>query len=640
MTVLDLESLNANQRRAVDWNDGPMLVLAGPGAGKTRVLTTRVARLIQETPDKRFRVLALTFTTKAAEEMRSRVAQLLRPNMRRARLTTFHGFAADVLRQHGSHFGLRPDFTILNQDADRHLVLRDAMDDASDADIPAGATVRGVLPMIDRLLRDGQDGRQHQDAPLPFATPGREWIRPVYKSYIRLLIAGNHLDFGGLLVCCLRLFRERPRIARDYGIVYPFACVDEYQDTNKVQDLLLRTLYPNRNANLFVVADDDQTIYQWNGASPERLRRLQHDYDMRVVQLPESFRCPPEVVDLANNLILHNIDRTPNKDPLVSTAGAPTARVVRVRRFADCAAELSWVAEDIKARSLEPGTCTVLARSTKLIRAAHAALSRASLDAYVIKRKAEFETPLLRFLHSALRLSHRRADREQLAALCRAYHNLTAVRVGPEKAEAEAEAESVLGSDSLLAGFLAAAVACATADTRPLLDTLRDDLLDRVKHRTFAKNILAWRDSHPQTPNIDADEETDERRIWELLTREIRNQFGADPPLGQFLQQIDLRQKTPPPRPTDIQCLTIHAAKGKEFQHVYLTGLAEGRLPSYQAVRGGQSALEEERRNCFVAITRVQSSLTLTHADSYFGWSKKPSRFLEEMGLHSGNTVC
>ena len=631
--MLDLESLNVNQRRAVDWNNGPMLVLAGPGAGKTRVLTTRVARLIQGTPDKRFRVLALTFTTKAAEEMRGRVALLLGPSIRRARLTTFHGFATDVLRQHGSHFGLRPDFTILNQDADRLLVLRGAMEDASDAGIPPAATAKSVLPMVDRLLRDGQES---QDVPLPFAAPGKEWIRPIYRNYIRLLIEGNHLDFGALLVCCLRLFRERPRISRDYGVVYPFACVDEYQDTNKVQDLLLRALYPYRNANLFVVADDDQTIYQWNGASPERIRRLQHDYDMHVVQLPESFRCPPEVVGLANNLIRHNVNRAPNKKPLVSAAGAPTFPVVRVRRFADCAAELSWVAADIKARSLDPGTCTVLARSRKLVRAAAAELSRTGLPSYVVKRKAEFETPLLRFLHSALRLSNRPADLEQLPALCRACYDLTAARVQPE----DAEAESVLGGDSLLAGFLSAAAAGAGTNTRPLLDTLRGDLLDRVKYRDFVKNVLAWRDSHPRTVNTDPDEETEERSIWESLTREIRQQLGVDPPLGQFLQQIDLRQKAPPPRATDVQCLTIAMAKGKEFQHVYLTGLAEEQLPSYHAVQGTASAMEEERRNCFVAITRVQSSLTLTYADSYFGWSKQPSRFLAEMGLLSGNTGC
>ena len=632
--MLDLDSLNVNQRRAVAWNDGPMLVLAGPGAGKTRVLATRVARLIQDTPDKRFRVLALTFTTKAADEMRSRVEQLLGPDVRRARLTTFHGFATDVLRQHGSHIGLRPDFTILNQEADRHLVLRDAVADAGDTGMPARATARGVLPLVDRLLREGHDGREDPRVPLPFAAPDKEWIRPIYKAYIRLLIEGNHLDFGALLICCLRLFKERPRIARDYGVVYPFACVDEYQDTNKIQDILLHALYPERNANLFVVADDDQTIYQWNGASPERIRRLQDDYDMQVVQLPESFRCPPEVVDLANNLIRHNVNREPNKKPLVSAVDSSPSGAVRVQRFTDCATELSWIAEDIKRINLDPGRCTVLARSTKLVRAAAAALSRAGVPAYIVKRKAEFESSLLRFLHSALRLANRPADLEQLAALCHAYCHLTGVRVQTD----DAEAESAIEGESLLAGFMTVVSSHVGATAQPLLETLRSDLVNQGKYRDFIANTFSWRDRASQRNNTDRDEETEERNIWNSLTTEIRQHLGADPTLSQFLQQLDLRQKTSPPRATDVQCLTIHLAKGKEFQHVYLAGLAEEHLPSYQAVQGGPSAMEEERRNCFVAITRVQSSLTLTHADSYFGWSKQPSRFLAEMGLHSRDT--
>ncbi len=453
VTMLDLDSLNVNQRQAVDWNNGPMLVLAGPGAGKTRVLTTRVARLIQETPDKRFRVLALTFTNKAAEEMRGRVAQLLGPRIRRARLTTFHGFAADVLRQHGSHFGLRPDFTILNQDADRHLVLHDAIQDANHPGIPAGATEKGLLPMVDRLLRDGQDGRESQDAPLPFAAPGKEWIRPIYRAYIRRLIEGNHLDFGALLVCCLRLFSERPRIAR---------------------------------------------------------------------------------------------------------------------------------------------------------------------------------------LHSSLRLASRPGDTDQLALLCEAFYELTLARVQPP----DAESESVLRGDPLLTGFLTVASSCARASAQPLLDTLGNDLLDRGKYRDFITKTLDWRDRTPRMADADSDEETDERNIWRSLTTEIRHHLGADPPLSQFLQQLDLRQKTSPPSKSDVQCLTIHLAKGKEFHHVYLIGLAEEQLPSFHAVRSGPAAMEEERRNCFVAITRVQSTLTLTHADSYFGWSKQPSRFLQDMGLRSGDTAC
>lgn len=153
---------------------------------------------------------------------------------------------------------------------------------------------------------------------------------------------------------------------------------------------------------------------------------------------------------------------------------------------------------------------------------------------------------------------------------------------------------------------------------------------------TKAAEEMRGRAAHLLGPNIRRARLT----TFHGLTREIRHQLGADPPLGQFLQQIDLRQKTPPPRPTHVQCLTIHLAKGKEFQHVYLTGLVEEQLPSYQAVQGGSSAMEEERRSCFVAITRVQCSLTLTHADSYFGWPEQPSRFLAEMGLHAGSMAC
>ena len=332
---------------------------------------------------------------------------------------------------------------------------------------------------------------------------------------------------------------------------------------------------------------------------------------------------------MANSLIRHNVNRAPNKKPLVSVIDSSRSGAIRAYRCADCAAEMSWVAADIRDRGAAPESCTVLARSTKLVRAAAVALSEAGLPSYVVRRKAEFESPLMRFLHSALRLAERPTSAEQLALLCGAYHALTAALVQP----ADAAAESSFEGDSLLAGFVSAAAANADPGSRTLLRTLRDDLLDRTRYGEFIKNVLEWRDNPRRAAGDDLDEEAEERSVWRSLTREIRHHLGADPPLGQFLQQIDLRQKTRPPRATDVQCLTIHLAKGKEFRHVYLTGLAEEQLPSYRAVQGGPNALEEERRNCFVAITRVQSSLTLTYADSYFGWPKRPSRFLAEMGF-------
>ena len=599
-----------------------MLVLAGPGSGKTHVLTTRVARLIEESSESRFKVLGLTFTTKAADEMSSRASEMLGPQAYRARLTTFHSFAVEILRQHGSHIGLRPDFEVLSHDEDRYLILDEAIEDSgASGRIPVAAKGRSIVALIDRLLRDGHTGGT---APLPPAAESRDWILPVYNAYLRLLVEGNHLDFGGLLVHCIRLLRERPRLARHYRTVYPFVCVDEYQDTNKAQDFLMRAIYPDKSANLFVVADDDQIIYEWNGASPERLRDLRDHYCMNVIQLPESYRCPASVVVLANALIGHNRLRTRERAPLVSASPSKESDNVRVRRFEDYRSEMSWVAHDIKARSLRADGCAILARSAKLLACAADALSDAGLSPYITQRKNEFESPLLRFVHSALRLANRPGDAEQLASLCLAYRELTNACVIPE----DVMAESALEGKSFLDGFVNIARTSTTDANRPLLTSIKQDLLERLNYRRFVGAVFEWRGEVS-----DESGEGDEQRVWRSTERSISHGLGGDPPLSQLLQEFDLRQKTTPPGPGDIQCLTIHLAKGKEFQHVYLIGLVEDQLPSYYAIQGGERQIEEERRECFVAITRCSSTLTLSFARSYFGWPKARSRFLSEMGL-------
>ena len=627
MTELNLDPMNASQRKAAEWGEGPLLVLAGPGSGKTYVLTARVARIISDTPNSRFGVLGLTFTTKAADEMRSRISELLGPDAQRAHLATFHSFAAEVLRQHGSYFGLRPDFKILSQDVDRFDVLGEAIENSASGHVPSNVNGKSIAPVMDRLLREGHQG---DDAPLPFPGRPRPWVRRVYKRYLQLLVEANYLDFGALLVYCLRLFSERPRLTRHYRTVYPFVCVDEYQDTNAVQDKLLRSIYPNSDANLFIVADDDQTIYQWNGANPERLRKLRHDYQMRVLQLPECYRCPTPVIHLANNLIQHNLDRTADKKPLISATSSTNRETISVQQLSSVDEEMAWVAQDIVRRRLSPGQCTILARSGKLLQQAAAALEEAELSPYLVQRKQEFRSPLLRFVHAALRLGNKPGDAEQLSALCAAFHDLTGQDVVPDDVEAEGR---LCGGDSLLSAFADVALLNGTGSTKELLCSLRELLVERLKYREFVEAAFNWRGKTPTKMK----EEDDERQVWKEVERSVRGALGGNPPLSQFLQECDLRQKTSPPEPDDLQCLTIHMAKGKEFQHVYLVGLVEGQLPSYHALKNGGSAIEEERRNCFVAITRVQASLTMTYADKYFGYPKQPSRFLSEMGFDVAN---
>lgn len=627
MTKLNLDKMNASQREAAEWQEGPLLVLAGPGSGKTYVLTMRVARIISGAPASRFKVLGLTFTTKAADEMGARVSELLGPDARRAHLTTFHSFAAKVLRQHGSHLGLRPDFKILSQDADRLDVLNEAIRVSANDRLPSNVNGKSVTPIVDRLLREGHQG---DDAPLPFSGSSLPWVRPLYNSYLKLLAEENYLDFGALLVYCLRLFQKRPKLAHHYRTVYPFVCVDEYQDTNAVQDKLLRCIYPNPDANLFVVADDDQTIYQWNGANPKRLLELQTDYRMKVVQLPECYRCPASVVHLANNLIQRNQDRTANKKPILSVDECCDHKKVAIHQLDSAEEEMAWVAQDIAKRQLPPSQCIVLARRRKLLEEVARALKEANLSPYLVERKQEFKSPLLRFIHAALRLGNKPSDAEQLFALCAAFHDLTGQDVVPEDVEAEG---CLCGGDSLLGAFVEVALMNSTDSTKELLCILRELLVERLRYREFVAAAFNWRGKTP----TELKDEDDERRVWMEVERSVRGVLGSDPSLAQFLQECDLRQKTSTPKPNDIQCLTIHLAKGKEFQHVYLVGLVEDELPSYHAVKNGGSAIEEERRNCFVAITRVQASLTMTYADNYFGYRKRPSRFLKEMGFDVGN---
>ena len=615
--MLNLQGMNTNQHEAVNWQSGPLLVLAGPGSGKTYVLTMRIARIISETPDDRFRMLGLTFTTKAADEMRDRVTDALGALSGRVRLATFHSFAADVLRQHGSYFGLRPDFRVLASDVERLELLGDAIK-ASEARqmIPPTATGKSISLVVDRLFLEGYDGGD--EVPGRFGTL-KKWVRPVYNAYLYLLAEGNYLDFGALLIYCLRLFRERPRLVTHFRNVYPYVCVDEYQDTNAVQDQILRTIYPNRDANIFVVADDDQTIYEWNGANARRIVALKKDYRMKTIQLPESYRCPPQVVNLANNLIEHNTGRAADREPLVSAID-PSASEVVVRQFRDEDEEATWIAENIVERHLRPNECAVLARSAKLLHVAGRALRAAKLTPYLPQRKQEFESSLLRFIHSALRLCDKPTDASQLAGLCAAFSKLTTEELSPE----DIIAEAAMRGESLLKTFAAAA-----SETSELSASIRDHLLDRLGYRDFVDDVLA---SRRDASALKKDKlEEDEIGIWDELCHNVWLSQDVDIPLSQFLQELDLRPKISPPGTEDIKCLTIHMAKGNEFKHVYVMGLVDEQLPSYYAVRDGGRAMEEERRNCFVAVTRAWGTLTMTYARTYFGYSKEPSRFLSEM---------
>ena len=623
--MIVFENLNENQRQAVDWNNGPLLVLAGPGSGKTGVLTLRVARLLEE--NQNASALALTFTNKAAAEMRERVDQLLGEHAERAQLCTFHSFATDVLGQHGSHLGIRPDFRPLTQDEDRIGILEEVIDDLPGAGGELPSDRKNLLNVIDRLFSESYDGEGESSSLA--STP--DWLPLLYRRYCEALIKANRLDFGSLLYFATRLLREKPTVARVVRLGWTHVCVDEFQDTNRAQYDLLRLIAPEKRHNLFVVADDDQIIYQWNGASPKRFQDLRRDYDVQTIQLPESYRCPPAIVSIANRLIAHNARRTDGKRTMsVRDTRHPYPDAVRYGVFPSPEQEAEFVGRDIHERGLPASDCVVIGRTNSLIQGAAEGLRDSGHEAYVHRKKNEFDSPVLNVLVEALRLANSRHDRVVLRRVCLAWERLTGVVIEPHAVGATA---ALVGGDFLRAWVDVAAAAGAEGSESPL-QRVRTDLVDGLR---FPEVVDWFLDEGWRSWGGDEFAELTEEEIvtWNALHHEIVTEYGSSVTLNTYLQQLDLSSKTPPPGVRALRCMTVHGSKGLEFKHVYLIGMAQDVFPSYRALKKGLTSkeVEEERRSCFVAITRVRQTLTLTRSRRYYGRWKGASQFLGEMGV-------
>jgi DNA helicase-2/ATP-dependent DNA helicase PcrA len=622
-------SLNANQAQAVSWNEGPALVLAGPGSGKTAVLTLRAARILGERNDAA--ILALTFTTKAATEMRERLDKLMGQRADRAHLATFHSFATEILRQHGSHIGLRPDFAVMTLDDDRVNLLEEAVTAIdtvstlfSDYRNQRVRQLKDTLVLFDRLFAEAYDGAGSP----PGGVQVGPWTASLFNAYCARLIASNRLDFGALLHFARRVLTTRPAIATLLRNTWTHVCVDEFQDTNRAQYLLLRMVVGQGKPNLFVVADDDQIIYQWNGASPERLKVLQRDYSMTVIQLPETYRCPPAVVSLANRLIAHNRSRTLGKKALVAGRAPDASNVLFIGTYSSPEAESASVPAEIKRRSLNPGECAVLARTTRLLTGIAQALRAEGFPTHIAQRKTEFECAPVALVYSILRLANARHDRELLRRACVAWQQVAGGLVEVENVAAV----SALDGGDFIRAWVRAAMLQAPDALRGWLDAVANHLVERLDFVGLVEALLTtalpgWEDD----PDV-----AEERRTWRELHDQILSEHGAEnATLHLYLQEMDLRSKAAPAPHGAVQLLTIHGSKGREFEHVFLVGMAEDQCPSYQAVKRGDYSpeMEEERRNCFVAITRVRSTLTVSRSTTYNGWAKNRSRFLDEMGL-------
>ena len=634
---LAVETLNENQRKAMSWNCGPLLVLSGPGSGKSRVLAHRVARILEG--DAGASVLALTCSDKAAANLQERVNRLTVQWADRVRLRTFHSYAVDIVRQHSSHLGLRPDFSLLIHDEDRIAVLESVVTGLPDEGDPLPADRRNLLRFIDRLFAESYNGggKAASLASLP------TWASRLHRDYCEALVCENCLDFGSLLHFACRLLREKPGIARIVRLGWTHVCIDEFHDTNKAQYDFLRLIVPDRRHDLFVAGDDEQIVNQRNGANPVRLAQLRQDYDIDVVQFPENYQCPTSIIAFANRLIAHNVGKAPNELALKAppTAEHRDKNVFRCRTFESSEQEATFIPRDIQCRKLAAADCVVLGRTAKLLERAVVGLTDAGFEASLMQRKTDFETPALNVLIEALRLANARHDREILRGLCVAWKKLSARTL---EADAVAAAAALSGGDFLRA-WADAASATVSDQFSAVVDRIRLDLVDALAFPAIIDWFLergweSWSENSEQNikDELGANahlELADELKTWRSLHSDlIRKRGSGRMTLNAYLQQMYLVSKPPRPKPDAVRCIPVNGLNGMEFKHVYLIGMAQEVFPSFRALRRGVGSpeVEEERRICFAAITRAAGTLTLTCAETYCGYLKAPSQFLHEMG--------
>lgn len=623
-----LASLSDIQREAVVFQDGAALVLAGPGAGKTRVLTARIARILDATRDRKFRLLALTFTTKAAMEMRERVEALVPGLTERTFIGTFHAFCTQLLRQHGSHLGMSPDFAIFDQDTDRVALLEDALAQAEAAGCAVTTDDVRWLKTIDqlksRLIVPEKTAERFRD-PKAGATAAR-----VYEIYEAALQTRNSMDFNGLILGACRLLRDVPGVAERVRQSYPYWLIDEFQDTSPAQYRLITLAAGDALKNVFAVADDDQIIYQWAGASYRQIERFRADFQPRLIQLVENHRCPPAIVAAANKLVAHNTFRTPEKQPIVA-AKPGIADAITIQILTGEAEEQQFVAEAIADSSPASwGSTAVLGRTRAMLLPVQEALRAKGIKAAVAQRRDRFISPEFNWLQACLDQALRPNDARTFRLLVDAANRVAGTELDAEILLAESEAAGT----AYFEHWAAAAVASGNAKLTTLGGLAGQLARSRAQWRQVVRAALPILVEDEGGRGIVSDA-ADDRAAWEVCLREIRAEKGSELELDEVIQGLALRSKEPPRDPDAVTLMTVHAAKGLEFDSVYVVGLAESVMPSWQSVKQGDNSaeMEEERRNCFVAITRTREHLTLSYATSYRGWSKAPSRFLAEMGL-------
>ena len=625
-----LDGLNPEQARAVETTEGPVLVLAGAGTGKTRVLTTRLAHILASNRARPWEILAVTFTNKAAREMRERITHLIGPAAEGLRwLGTFHSVAATILRHNAELLGLTSNFTILDDDDQQRLIKQ--ILEAAHVDVKK-FTPKSFAHLIDHWKNRGWTPKALPSSEGEFAL-GRG--QELYEAYQDRLKSLNACDFGDLLLHNLTLFSQHPDVLAGYQERFRYIMVDEYQDTNVAQYLWLRLL-AQKSRNVACVGDDDQSIYGWRGAEVDNILRFEKDFPgAQIVRLEQNYRSTKHILSAASTLIASNSARLGKTLWTAEESGEK----VQVCGHWDGEAEARFIGDEIE-RARRNGRrykdMAVLVRASFQMRAFEERLVLLQIPYNVVGGPRFFERAEIRDAHAYLRLIH--VPQDDLA-----FERIINV---PKRGLGETSVQKLLTA-ARLAGRPALEMA------RYLVTTDELPARTRTALNGFLRDMDRWQAMAQTQPHFEvletvleesgyvemqkADKVTGQTRLDNL--KELSQAMQGFDSLGAYLEHVSLVMDLEQSAGDDaVQIMTLHGAKGLEFPLVFLPGWEEGVFPSQRSIdETGERGLEEERRLAYVGLTRAREKAVISFVANrmvYGRWtSQLPSRFVDELPM-------
>ena len=638
-----MSKLNDAQREAVVTTEGPIMVLAGAGSGKTRTLVTRIAWLLEELQTSPHRILALTFSNKAAREMRDRVADQIQVEPGSVQVTTFHSFCARILRSEAEYLGIAGSFVIYDQSESRSIVKNILQRHGISS---KRVNPYDVMYFMDEIKnsgfypgRDGADGKFYES----------QDYYGFYLEYESELKRANAIDFGGLIVNTLQLFHKYPEVLERYQNRFQYVLVDEYQDTNRAQFELI-TFLAEKSRNICVVGDEDQSIYSWRGADINNILDFEKRFPQaKKVKLEQNYRSSKNIIEAASCVISHNNLRMGKQ----MWTENPQGESIRIIECSDDRSEAAYVAGEVGKLARQSGDLSKIAvfyRTNAQSRLIEDYLRRTHTPYKVVGGVKFYDRKEIRDVLGYLRMIINPRDSLALSRVI----NVPARGIGATTLK-KLERESLQRNNSLWEtvhhivnnpegyGHLKLSMRIKSSFEKfvTLIDSIQELNREKVPPSVLYEKILNqsgyWHFLESQK-NLDAKARME--NLQELMGAiKQYEESTLEPTVGGFLEQIALDAPNDENRGEgmrgEVSLMTVHGAKGLEFHHVFIVGAEENIFPSYLSLEEGEDRIEEERRLFYVAMTRAMKGLCICFAQGrmLFGKIKfnGPSRFIDEI---------